>query len=282
MNRRGFLAGLAAAPFAARAVMLNDYAAGGVFDMSAALRDGPVTLLAQEYECLSFKLRTGDYISGFGTRSRLLTDYTQGPFITVEDPSQFTDGVILRDFDIVATAKGGAGQHGIWMPSCREWRVSNIMRRGEIGGVGWGMYGQRDEGGLNPGDSTRNIFDGVGSVYARINWYLGGNIDNPRIRGGTSNMNRLARCLGYGAEIDNLQIMQGAGNVVEQFISSTPRNNGITLAWYGNKIRDAVVERSGGWGIFGTTHDEQHDNVIDSPHNGGNQGSGFISPSLTQ
>lgn len=282
-SRRSVL-GLALAAFAARACAhgspqaLDDYVTGGVFDVSAALRNGPVLLGPRDYECLPVDTVTNDYVRGFGAQSRLIFEADE-PQIRPLDSTTPTDYVTLADFDVVCARAGGRSQHGLYMASGREWKVTNMTLRGRRGGDTVRMYGQRTgDGGLDPSDSTRNVFTAVGAWEGRYNWYLGGTVANKRIQGGTSNMNRGIRCLAYYAEIDNLYIDQGAGNSFPQFISGNAGRNGCTLAWYGNKVRDGVFERNGGWGIYRTSHAEQHDNDTSGAHNGGHNGLGLMNP----
>lgn len=275
MRRRSFLGLMAAAPFA-RAAVLNDYLVGGLYDLSAALRDGPVTLLAQEYDCLPVRFRTGDIIEGVRTRS-ILKFECEGAAFQPEDATTPTDNYTFRDFTLRCMAQSRSGpvpQHGLWLPSCRVGVLSGL-RVEDFGGAGVVIYGQRQDGQPEPSDATLNMLENVLVRGCWIGFRLDGSVGSPRLQGGTANMNTLRRCLAFNCLGDGLQVMQGAANRIEQFISGQNGGNGITVGWYSNLFDQAVVERNGRYGVYKTGHAEQHDNWFPRIHNGGENALGL-------
>lgn len=271
-NRRTFLTALAGLPFAARACgapVLNDYRANGVCDLNAALRDGPVTLLAETYECLPAKVPPYAVVQGIPNKSRLLFD-GQSPAFMPADRSRPCDLVTLFGFDVVAAGPGNA--HALYLPSCRHWDVSRMTIDG-WGGAAVMIYGQRENGLVAPSDATKCEFEHIRALRCGSGFVLTGTPDTPRIRGGASNMHTLTHCLASDCEGDGFAILQGSANRLDHCIAGQCRN-GFVLAWYGNVLDQPIFERNREWGIYETNHDEARQNSIRDPWNGGANGGG--------
>lgn len=309
-GRRALLAALSVAPLAARAqaygVTLDDYAVNGLYDLSAALRDGPVRLLARDYECLPVKFRSRDAIEGVAFRSRLLFE-TDGAAFAPLDSGQPTDNWRFEDFDVQCEAKASTAQHAFALLSCRR----GFLRRvtvSDFGGTGVLVYGQRaafvgpgapsldapcgwvgDEwqcGGVRaPSDATMNVVEDCNVRRCWLGFHLGGTpapADIPRVKSATANMNHLIRPIASNNGSDGIMLWQGATNVIEKPILGQNGRNGISVAWYNNVIEGAVVERNAGWGVqCWTQYAETHDNAFPYLHNGGSNSRGVSNVELS-
>lgn len=274
MNRRGFLGALLALPGLAKAqaaVTLDDYCLNGSYDLSAALRDGPVRLLGRRYECLPVRFQTGDMAEGVRGKTELLFE-TDGPAFMPADPTRFTDRFHFEGFDARCEAKAGPGQHCFYLPSCRHFKI--IEHRGwDFGGTHIFGYGQRtEEGGLMPGDSTHARIFNVGSWRCHRGMVLTGTPGTPRIRGGTCNMWRVDSYIAQQSELDNIQVWQGAANLFTMPVVGQAGRDGILVAWYGNTFMSATVERNARFAVFKTNHAEEKNNSFPYLHDGGSNG----------
>lgn len=280
MNRRQLLVGSAALALAHRALasgwaVLDDYVNGNVYDLGAALQVGPVQLLNREYDCLPVRLRDRDMIEGINSQSILNFEADAPAFAPVDETHQ-TILCTLRDFDVLCASKGGPGQHAFWMPSCSRWRLENLAIIG-FGGVGVYMYGQRTAAGAKaPSDATVNRI-----IDCRVNgcmhgYLMGGTRGEPRIRGGTSNMNHLSRCSAFSCAGHGFYVLQGSANHLEHCVGGTNGGDVFRIGWYGNYIEVPVFERTKGWGIYFLGNSETRGNTVIGAHNGGAVGAGTI------
>ena len=291
-SRRAFLATLAALPIAARASMASGlvdrrtlfsfaYQMEGVddllfrpreaIDLNGMLREsGRVCLPAGDFVTWPVYVRSGDVIEGQGIRTRV---WVTGRGIQPEDESRPTEYVQLRDFDLCCDNRGEADQHALWLSACREWTVERV-RAVNFGGAGAYLYGKRTPtGGLDPTDTTRCAFRQFASWGCRYGMVFGGTPADPVVRGGTSNMNRAERCLSFWAELDAFALLQGAANVLDQCVAGNSGGDGMRIAWYGNDVRLAVLERNEGYGIRKVRR-EWSDRTTVTYHSGGNNGLG--------
>lgn len=287
-------------------IVLNDYCTGGVYDLSAALRDGPVTLLAQDYPCLPVKFGPRACATGVAFRTRLLFEGAGAAFAPAE-ADQPTDNWRFEDFDVQCEARGETAQHAFALMSCRR----GFLRRvtvSDFGGTGVLIYGQRagfvgagapslnapcgwveDEwqcaGVRAPSDATMNVIEDVNVRRCWLGFHLGGMPAPegvPRVKGATANMNSLVRPIASNCGSDGMMIWQGATNYVAKPILGQNGRNGMSVAWYGNLIEGAVLERNAGWGVqLFTQHKETRDNYFPYVHNGGSNGLGLSNVPLT-
>lgn len=302
--RRAFLKAIAALPFAplpAQAcIVLDDYAVNGLHDLSAALRDGPVKLLAQDYPCLPVRFCSHDVIQGVPGRSRLLFESPDAAFAPV-DRTQPTDNWHFEDFDVQCEAPGDAGrQQAFYLPSCRRGSIKRVTIS-DFGGTAVLLYGQRiafsgpgapsiDQpcgfvgeewqcGGVRaPSDATLCVFEDLLVRRCWMGFQLSGTpapSGVARVKGATANMNSFIRPVVYNCRSDAFMVWQGATNYFQKPIAGQNGRNGITAAWYGNVFEGAVLERNAGWGVMKTGHAEQHDNEFPRLHNGGSNGLGL-------
>lgn len=290
MNRRQMLAMLATAPFALRAepvvdrrtVFAHAYQMLDVddllsrprerIDLNGALQDGAryLRLGPGDFACDPVYLKSGDVIEGAGIHTRLWFDRRA---MQPADESRPTEYVQLRDFDLCCDTRGPASQHALWLSACREWTVDRV-RTINFGGTSLYFYGKRTpSGALNPTDTTRCVARQFASWGCRYGVVFGGTPGEPTIRGGTSNMNRLERPLCYWAEMDAFALLQGAGNVLDQPIAGNSGGDGLRIAWYGNDVRGAVVERNAGYGVRKVRR-EWSDRTTVTYHSGGNNALG--------
>lgn len=280
ITRRGLLTGLAALSVAHKAIghgyqILDDYVNGNVYDINAALQNGPVQLLNREYDCLPARLRDRDVVQGINSQSILHFEANEPAFAPADEGHQ-TVLVTLRDFDVMCAQKGDGGQHAFWMSSCSRWRLENLAIIG-FGGIGVCMYGQRTlSGGKDPSDATFNrVIDcRIGTCLHGI--VMSGTRGQPRINGGTSNMNHLSRCSAFSCAGHSYYILQGSANLLEHCIGGTNGGDVFRVAWYGNTIMLPVCERTQGWQIYFLGNSETHDNTVIGYHNGGAVGAGTI------
>lgn len=280
ITRRGLLTGLAALSVAHKAVghgyqILDDYANNNVYDIGAALQNGPVQLLSREYDCLPVRLRDRDLVQGMTSQS-IISFEADEPMFAPADENHQTLLVTLRDIDVMCARKGGVNQHIVWMPSCSRWRVERIAGIGH-GGDGIHFYGQRTASGTKaPSDSTFNRIIDCRFGGCRHGYVFGGTQGRPRIRGGTSNMNHLSRCSAFSCAGHSYFILQGSANLLEHCIGGTNGGDVFRVAWYGNTIMLPVCERTTGWQIYFVGNSETHDNTVIGYHNGGAVGAGTI------
>ena len=274
MKRRSFLGLMAASPFA-RAAVLNDYSTGGLYDLSAALRDGPVELLAQEYEIMPCRVAYGDWAGCLKGRARLLYDGT-GPAFQPLDQDRPTDRVTLTGFDLICEAKSGSAQHGIYAPAARHWQVRDVSIS-DFGGCGFYAYGKRtSDGGLDPCDSTKHRLEEVRVLRCGTGIRLHGSPASVRGRGGTSNMCRLDHCTVSEADGNGYEIIQGAANLLTGCIAGLCGRSGFCVNWYNNTIVAPVFEQNGQYGIAFGSADECRGNDVIGWHDGGGHISAFI------
>ena len=295
MNRRTFLAAIAAMPFAAKAssasglvdrrtlfahayqmLDVDDLLAAPrmPLDLNAMLRDGNgyVRLPPGNFACGPVYLRSGDVIEGAGIHTRL---WFAGRAIQPTDESRPTEYVQLRDLDLCCADRGAPDEHALWMAACREWTVDRV-RAVNFGGTGFFMYGKRTlDGALDPTDTTRCVLRQCAAWGCRYGAVLSGTPGDPVVRGGTSNMNRLERFLSFWSEMDGIALLQGAGNVIDQPVLGNSGGDGMRIAWYGNDVRGAVVERNAGYGIRKTRR-EWSDRTTVTYHSGGSNGLGDV------
>jgi len=293
MNRRTFLAGLAV-PLVARGQATNSglvdrrtlfsYAyqmedvdqllmrPREVIDLNGMLRDGNghACLPPGDFVTGPVYVRSGDVIEGSGIRTRVwMTERAIQP----ENESKPTEYVQLRDFDLCCDFRGGPDQHALWLAGCREWAVERV-RAINFGGTGAYLYGKRTpEGAVDPTDTTRCTFRQFAAWGCRYGMVFGGSPADPVIRGGTSNMNRAERCLSFWAELDAFALLQGAANVLDQCVAGNSGGDGVRVAWYGNDVRLAVLERNAGYGVRKVRR-EWSDRTTVTYHSGGNNGLG--------
>lgn len=297
MNRRAFLASaaaLAAAPLLAgaqatasglvdrRTLFAHAYQMHDVdqllaaprerIDLNVMLRDGRgyVKLGQGDFECPPVYFRSGDVVEGAGIHTRLwFTQRAMQP----ADETRPTEYVQLRDLDLCVADRGDAAQHALWLPACREWTVDRV-RTINFGGTSLYFYGKRTlAGDLAPSDTTRCVARQFASWGCRYGVIFGGTPGSPVSKGGTSNMNRLERPLVYWSEFDAYALMQGAGNVLEQPIAGNTGRDGIRVAWYGNNVSDAILERCGAFGVRKIRR-KWSDKTKVTYHSGGNHGLG--------
>lgn len=309
-SRRSFLAGFLALPALAKAnpwVTLDDYAVNGVYDLSAALRDGPVCLLARDYECLPVRFRSRDVIQGIPGRSRLLFESPEPAFLP-EDTSQPADGWHFEDFDVQCEAKGARSQHAFGMLSCRRGTLQRI-RAFDFGGSALLLFGQRiafsgpgapsldapcgwveDEwqcsGVAAPSDSTACRVEDFEAWRCGVGFRLDGTPAPegvPRVKGGTANMHLFIRPVAYNCDSDGFLVWQGASNTFIKPIAGQCGRNGISVAWYGNVFEGAVLERNSGWGVqIFTQHREATNYHFPYIHNGGSNGLGLCNVTVPE
>lgn len=285
-------------------VVADDYAVGGVHDLSAALRAGPVQLLARDYECQPVRFAGRDVIRGVPGRSRLLFQADSPAFAPI-DQSQPTDAFTFEDFDLQCEAPGGvSSQPALYLPSCRRFFLRRLIIS-DFGGTGVLVYGQRiaflpgpgapsidapcgyvgDEwqcsGVRAPSDATLGVMEGLNVSRCWIGIHLTGTpapAGVPRLKGGAANMHSIIRPIVSNCRSDGIQIWQGSTNYIEKPILGQNGRHGIGLGWYNNVAVGAVCERNGGWGIWRAPVKEQHDNAWPHLHNGGSNGLGLVSP----
>ncbi len=293
-SRRGFLKGLLTAPLALsslsacadpvvdkRTLFSFAYQMENVddllsrprerIDLNGMLRErGYLKLPPGDFLCEPVYVRSGDVIEGSGIRTRLWFDKRA---IQPENESKPTEYVQLRDFDLCCSVRGAPDQHALWLAACREWTVDRV-RAVDFGGTGAYLFGKRTpEGGLDPTDTTRCTFRQFAAWGCRYGVVLGGSAADPVIRGGTSNMNRFERPLSFWAELDAFALLQGAANVLDQPVAGNSGGDGVRIAWYGNEVRLAVLERNEGYGIRKVRR-EWSDRTSVTYHSGGNNGLG--------
>lgn len=313
ISRRGVFQGAAALALglgvarrakACSAVVLDDYCANGVHDVSAALRAGPVELLARDYECLPVRFAPRDVLRGVPGRSRLLFEANAPAFSPVA-PDQPTDSFTFEDFDVQCEAPGAVGaQSGFYLASCRRFWLRRITVS-DFAGSGVLVYGQRiaflpgpgapsidrpcgwvgDEwqcGGVRaPSDATMGVVEDLNIRRCWIGIHLTGTPAPegvPRVKGGAANMHSIIRPICSNNRSDGIQIWQGASNYVEKPILGQNARHGIALGWYNNLIPGATCERNGGWGIWRAPVKEQRGNEWPNLHDGGSNGLGLVSP----
>lgn len=241
-------------------------------DLNGMLRDGDgyVCLPPGDFACGPVYPRSGDVIKGSGIRTRLWFDARA---IQPADESRPTEYVQLSDFDMCVANRGGPEQHAVWMAACREWTVDRV-RTVNFGGTSFFWYGKRTpDGRLDPTDTTRCVSRQCASWGCRYGFVMGGTPGEPTIRGGTANMNRLERSLCFWSELDAYAILQGAGNVIDQPVAGNSGGDGMRIAWYGNEVRMAVVERNAGYGVRKVRR-EWSDRTSVTIHSGGSNGLG--------
>lgn len=276
LSRRTFLASMAASIAAPAALCgpiqtLDDYLVGGThYDIEAALLAGPVRLLDREYPVRPFTVRPRDVITGIPARSWLMVD-GGGPAISPADPTKPTDLVTLKDFWMRSVSGNGPG---IYMPSCWHWTIDNVTVQNFAGPGVW-IYGQRTiDGQLDPGDSTKHYLKHVRVVRCSTGFLLSGTLGEPRISGGTANMNYLEHCLAASCAGIGFWIQQGAANQLNGCITNLCGSHGFCLSWYGNTLVSPTSETNDGWGIFFTGHQETRQNTVLGYHDGGSNGMG--------
>lgn len=241
-------------------------------DLNGMLRagDGYVCLPPGDFECGPVYLRSGDIIEGTGIRTRLWFDARA---MQPADESRPTEYVQIRDLDLCCSRRGGADQHALWISACREWTLERVRAIG-FGGTGFYFYGKRTlSGDLDPTDTTRCVSRQCAAWGCRYGFVLGGTPGEPAVRGGTSNMHRIERPLVFWSELDAYALLQGAGNVIDQPIAGNAGGDGIRVAWYGNEVRMAVVERNAGFGVRKVRR-EWSDRTSVSIHSGGSNALG--------
>lgn len=279
MNRRHFLALSAAAPFAARAdrVVLNDYAINGLYDLTAALSVGPVELLPQDYPIGPVRLPPYAQVKCVLGCARLCYD-GDGPAFQPLDQDRPTDRVWLSGFDLIATRRGGAFQHGIYMPACRHWRLDGITIDG-FGGVGVYSYGKRKrEGDLDPSDSTKLRAYDVRVLRCGTGFRFTGTAGSPRIRGGASNMHLLDACVVSQADGNGFEVIQGSASTFTGCVAGLCGGDGFYVNWYGNTFIGSVFENNEGAGIRFGGAAECHDNTVVGWHDGGGHDQAIENP----
>ncbi len=77
----------------------------------------------------------------------------------------------------------------------------------------------------------------------------------------------------FWSELDAYAILQGAANVLDQPVAGNAGGDGIRVAWYGNEVRMAVVERNAGYGVRKVRR-EWSDRTSVTIHSGGSNGLG--------
>ena len=276
ITRRGLLTGLAALSVAHRAIghgyqILDDYVNGNVYDIGAALQNGPVQLLNREYDCLPVRLRDRDVVQGINSQSILHFEANEPAFAPVDEGHQ-TVLVTLRDFDVMCARKGDGGQHAFWLPSCSRWRLQNLAIIG-FGGIGVCMYGQRTlAGAKDPSDATYNRLDDLRIGTCLHGIVASGTRGEPRIKGGTANCNYIGRTSIFSCDGHGLWIIQGALNLMEHVIGGNHGGDMFRIQWYSNTAIAPGAERTGGWGMFFTGNAETRLNRVVGYHDGGSNG----------
>lgn len=287
-------------------IVLNDYCDGGLYDLTAALRDGPVTMLAQDYPCLPVRFGSRAVATGVAFRTRLLFEGSGAAFAPAA-PDQPTDNWRFEDFDVQCEAKGSTVQHAFALLSCRRGFLRRVIVS-DFGGTGVLVYGQRAAfvgegapslsspcgwvgeewqcGGVRaPSDATMNVVEDVNVRRCWLGYHLGGMPAPegvPRVKGATANMNSLVRPIASNCGSDGIMIWQGAANHIVKPILGQNGRNGLSVAWYGNLVEAAVLERNAGWGVqLFTQHKETRDNYFPYVHNGGSNGLGLSNVPLT-
>lgn len=300
--------GVARRPRAQAWVVADDYCANGVHDLSAALRDGPVQLLAREYECLPVRFAPRDVMQGVPGRAQLLFESPQPAFAPL-NPDQPTDGWHFQDFDVQCEAKGQRSQHAFALLSCRRGTMQRI-RCFDFGGTAVLPYGQRiaflpgpgapsldapcgwvgDEwqcsGVAAPSDATACRFEDVEAWRCGMGFRLDGTPAPegvPRVKGGTANMHLFIRPVAYNCDGDGFLVWQGASNTFVKPVSGQNGRHGIGVAWANNVFEGAVVERNGGYGVqIFSQHREARGYAFPYLHNGGSNALGLSNVPLAE
>lgn len=272
MNKRTFLGLALATPLMAPAAVqiLNNYRVNGVVDLTAALAAGPVEALDETYEIGPTLIAPYDVIRGVPGRTRFLYQ-GDGPAFQPRDVTRPTDRVTLEGFDLICERRTDLGQHGVWMPSCRHWKLEDITIA-DFGGSGVAAVGKRtSDGVLAPSDATKHQLSNLRVLRAGGDGYLfTGTVATERQRGGTANMSTLLSCVASECGGDGFRIWQGAANSLIKCIAGLCQGNGFACAWWGNDFSGCIAEQNEKNGIwFHPTAAECKNNTVVGYHDGG-------------